>query len=195
MGSACPARGALPGKMKTILSSRTLDVPDTVEVTVNCRVVTVKGQRVDLQLIEGEEGKQILVEKWFGKTKQLASLRTIISHINNMFGGVLQGYRYKMRSVYAHFPINCTIEKAPHRIEIRNFLGEKRPRIVNMLEGVTIKRDKDVKDQYILEGNDIENVSRSCSLIYTACLVKKKDIRKFLDGMYVSEKGLIQDGV
>merc|ERR1711934_1006039 len=199
MGSACPARGALPGKMKTILSSRTLDVPDTVEVTVNCRVVTVKGprgelsksfkhQRVDLQLIEGEEGKQILVEKWFGKTKQLASLRTIISHINNMFGGVLQGYRYKMRSVYAHFPINCTIE-------IRNFLGEKRPRIVNMLEGVTIKRDKDVKDQYILEGNDIENVSRSCSLIYTACLVKKKDIRKFLDGMYVSEKGLIQDGV
>jgi len=181
-------------------------VPDTVEVTVNCRVVTVKGprgelsksfkhQRVDLQLIEGEKGKQILVEKWFGKTKQLASLRTIISHINNMFGGVLQGYRYKMRSVYAHFPINCTIEKAPHRIEIRNFLGEKRPRIVNMLEGVTIKRDKDVKDQYILEGNDIENVSRSCSLIYTACLVKKKDIRKFLDGMYVSEKGLIQDGV
>merc|ERR1712037_387362 len=167
----------------------TLDVPDTVEVTVNCRVVTVKGprgelsksfkhQRVDLQLIEGEEGKQILVEKWFGKTKQLASLRTIISHINNMFGGVLQGYRYKMRSVYAHFPINCTIEKAPHRIEIRNFLVEKRPRIVN-----------------ILEGNDIENVSRSCTLIYTACLVKKKDIRKFLDGMYVSEKGLIQDGV
>jgi large subunit ribosomal protein L9e len=25
-----------------------------------------------------------------------------------------------------------------------------------------------------------------------ACLVKKKDIRKFLDGFYVSEKGVIE---
>lgn len=185
-------------------SHSSIDVPEGVEVTVESRVVTVKGPRgtltksfkhlrVDMQLLEKEGGGQeIVIDMWFGKTKQMASLRTTISHINNLFGGVLQGYRYKMRCVYAHFPINCTIEQGPHRIEIRNFLGEKRPRIVNMLEGVTITRDKDVKDQYILEGNDIENVSRSCALIYQSCLVKKKDIRKFLDGIYVSSKGRIE---
>jgi large subunit ribosomal protein L9e len=44
----------------------------------------------------------------------------------------------------------------------------------------------------VLEGNDIDNVSKSAALIHMACLVKKKDIRKFLDGFYVSEKGVIE---
>ena len=44
----------------------------------------------------------------------------------------------------------------------------------------------------ILQGNDIENVSRSAALIHQVCLVKNKDIRKFLDGIYVSERGLIK---
>lgn len=42
----------------------------------------------------------------------------------------------------------------------RNFLGEKRVRDVKMLPGVTIKRSDAVKDELILQGNDIENVSR-----------------------------------
>merc|ERR1712178_254826 len=33
--------------------------------------------------------------------------------------------------------------------------------------------------------NFIENVSRTCALIGQSCAVKKKDIRKFLDGIYV----------
>lgn len=59
--------------------------------------------------------------------------------------------------------------------------------------GVKAIRDPGVKDQFVFEGNDIELVSRSCSLIHQACLVRKKDIRKFLDGMYISEKGAISD--
>ena len=72
-----------------------------------------------------------------------------------------QGYRYKMRSVYAHFPINCNIVDDGRSVEIRNFLGEKFVRHVNMHEGVTITSSKKQKDELILDGNSIEGVSQS----------------------------------
>jgi len=50
---------------------------------------------------------------------------------------------------------------------------------------------KDVKDQIEVEGNGIEEVSLTAALIQQCCKVPKKDIRKFLDGIYVSEKGTI----
>ena len=44
------------------------------------------------------------------------------------------------------------------------------------------------KDELILEGNGIELVSNSAALIQQATTVKNKGIRKFLDGLYMSEK-------
>lgn len=38
-------------------------------------------------------------------------------------------------------------------------------RKVTLLNGVTITRSEKVKDEIVLEGNDIELVSRSCALI------------------------------
>ena len=62
--------------------------------------------------------------------------------------------------MYAHFPININIEKNGEVCEIRNFLGEKIVRVINMLPGVTIARSDAVKDELILRGNNVENVSR-----------------------------------
>ena len=64
-------------------------------------------------------------------------------------------------------------------------------RKVDMLDGVSIIRSEKVKDELVLDGNDIELVSRSAALINQKCHVKNKDIRKFLDGIYVSEKGTV----
>merc|ERR1711893_362070 len=97
------------------------------------------------------------------------------------------GFMYKMRAVYAHFPINLVITNENKSVEIKNFLGEKFTRHVNMLKGVTFK-PSGVKDEFIVQGNDIELVSRSAALIQQSTSVKRKDIRKFLDGIYVSEK-------
>ncbi|AEE82884.1 putative ribosomal protein L6 [Arabidopsis thaliana] len=190
--------------MKTILSSETMDIPDGVAIKVNAKVIEVEGPRgkltrdfkhlnLDFQLIKDQvTGKrQLKIDSWFGSRKTSASIRTALSHVDNLIAGVTQGFLYRMRFVYAHFPINASIDGNNKSIEIRNFLGEKKVRKVEMLDGVKIVRSEKVKDEIILEGNDIELVSRSCALINQKCHVKKKDIRKFLDGIYVSEKGKI----
>ena len=56
----------------------------------------------------------------------------------NLIKGVQAGFEYKMRLVYAHFPINVNIEDGGKLVEIRNFLGEKRVRIVHMLPGALL---------------------------------------------------------
>ncbi|CAM9874945.1 unnamed protein product [Chrysoparadoxa australica] len=179
--------------MKTVLSTRYVEIPEGVTLTTNARVVTVKGPRgeltrdfkhvsVDMQLLPSK----LRVDMWFGSRKQMACIRTICSHIENMITGVTKGFLYKMRFCYAHFPINVTLTKDV--VEIRNFLGEKRVRRVTLIPGVTYVRTANVKDQIELSGNDICSVSVTAARISQACSVKRKDIRKFLDGIYVSEK-------
>ncbi|KAA0060688.1 hypothetical protein IC582_014357 [Cucumis melo] len=60
-----------------------------------------------------------------------------------------------------------------------------------MLDGVSITRSEKLKDELVLDGNDIELVLRSCVLINRKCHVANKDIRKFLNGINVSEKRTI----
>ena len=66
-----------------------------------------------------------------------------------------------MRLVYAHFPINVNPVDDGKCLEIRNFLGERVLRSIKMLDGVTVEVSVNVKDELILTGNDVENVSQS----------------------------------
>ncbi|TFK29395.1 60S ribosomal protein L9 [Coprinopsis marcescibilis] len=178
-----------------------LEIPEGVDVIVKARLITVTGPRgtltknvkhinMDIRVIKGKKNK-VLLTVWQGSRKHVACLRTIRSLINNMILGVTKGFQYKMRAVYAHFPINCIIQESGKVVEIRNFLGEKIVRHVAMLDGVEISESKAQKDELILEGNDIDNVSQSAASIQGVCRVRNKDIRKFLDGVYVSDRGNI----
>mmetsp|Transcript_31196 Transcript_31196/g.52796 ORF Transcript_31196/g.52796 Transcript_31196/m.52796 type:complete len:131 (-) Transcript_31196:128-520(-) len=117
-----------------------------------------------------------------------ALVRTIQSQILNMITGLKRGYQYKMRLVYNHFPIQATIEDDGTRVEVRNFVGQKMTKVCKLPEGVTCRRS-DVKDELVFEGNDITKVSVATSQVHHLALVRNKDIRKFLDGIYVSGKG------
>ncbi|CAM6123497.1 unnamed protein product [Calypogeia fissa] len=188
--------------MKVILATQSMDIPDEVKLEIKAKQIRVTRPRgelkrnfkhlnLDFQLIEG--GKKLKVDAWFESRKTIAAIQIAISHVNNLITGVTKGYRYKMRFVYAHFPINASISNEKNNIKIRNFLGEKKVRKVDMLSNVTVTRSEKVKDELVLEGNDIELVSRLAALINQKCHVKKKDIRKFVDGIYVSEKATILD--
>ncbi|KIM68809.1 hypothetical protein SCLCIDRAFT_1209006 [Scleroderma citrinum Foug A] len=192
--------------MRDVLKTEELDIPEGVTVEIKSRVIKVTGPRgtltknvrhvdMDIRVVKAAKDKsKVTLAVWQGGRKHVACLRTIRSLINNMIIGVTKGFQYKMRAVYAHFPVNCIIQEQGHLLEIRNFLGEKTVRHVPMLDGVTIAESKAQKDEIILEGNDIENVSQSAASIQGSCRVRNKDIRKFLDGIYVSDRTtIVQD--
>ena len=138
--------------MRDILKTEELEIPDGVTVSIKSRVIVVTGPRgtltknvrhvnMDIRLIKGKTN-QVTLAVWQGNRKHVACLRTVKSLISNMITGVTKvwafflcgaaiaqsfgkGFLYKMRAVYAHFPINCIIQDGGHRLEIRNFLGEK----------------------------------------------------------------------
>ncbi|TXT07155.1 hypothetical protein VHUM_03325 [Vanrija humicola] len=180
--------------MKDLSSVETLAIPADVTVKVKARTITVTGPRgtltknvghvaMDIQIV----GPKVTFTVWHGGRKHVACLRTIKSLVENMITGVTKGFLYKMKLVYAHFPINAIPAADGQSIQIRNFLGEKIVRDCAMLEGVKVSLS-DVKDELIIQGNDIENVSQSAASITDKTRVKEKDIRKFLDGVYISER-------
>merc|ERR1712216_315092 len=136
------------------------------------------------------DGNKVVATMWFTKGKAKASLRTCLSHVKNMMTGVTQKFQKSMRLVYSHFPINMTIVDNGKGCEIRNYLGEKNVRKIKVLGDSILTKSGDVKDEIFVEGSDIEHVGRSCALINQAALCRDKDIRKFLDGIYVSAAGI-----
>jgi large subunit ribosomal protein L9e len=182
--------------MKTILATENIKIPEGVEVEVKARQIKVTGPRgslsrnfkhINMALTKSEDN--IRVDIWFASRTQVACVRTVCSHIENLITGVTKGFQYKMRFVYSHFPINVTLNG--RTVEIRNFLGEKRVRKIDLLEGVEYVRTSDVKDQIELSGNDIASVSLTAAKIQQVTNIRHKDLRKFLDGIYVSEKGIL----
>ncbi|EGG14934.1 60S ribosomal protein L9 [Cavenderia fasciculata] len=188
--------------MKVIKSSKTVKVPTGVTVQIKGRKVQVTGPRgtlnrdlshmqVDISLVKTKKDTTVLLELWFGLRDQIAALTTASSHIENMITGVTKGFEYKMRFVYAHFPINVVVVDGGKVVEIRNFFGEKIVRRIELLEGITCVRSEKVKDEIVLVGNCLERLSQSCATIQLRSQIKYKDVRKFLDGIYVSERNVI----
>lgn len=194
-------RSLRPQAMKLLLATREVDLPEGVTAEVKARSVTVTGPRgtltrefkhVQVDIVK-ESDTRIQLSMWFGQRKQLACLRTTQSHIQNMVTGVTKGYLYKMRMAYAHFPITIEFEgEGDDRVLlVKNFLGQRLSHALAIPEGVEVIKSGDVKDQIEITGNDIDVVSQMAALIHGCSKVLRKDIRKFLDGIYVSEKGAI----
>jgi len=175
---------------------RTVSIPDHVSVQVEGRTVKVKGPLGSLQedlshlpvSINVDDNKVRLETTWPRK-REIGMLGTAAAHVRNMLKGVTQGYRYELRTVYAHFPVTVKVDEKAKVLKIENFTGEKTPRYAKIVEGVKV----DVKGEDIsVEGIDLKSVSQTAANIQDSTKIKKKDLRVFLDGIYVSGKGPAQ---
>ena len=170
--------------------SKTIQVPDNVDVSLEGKKVYVKGANGSLTrdfsfvtiAIEGE-GKKIRVWAKWPRKKEAALVGTITSHIQNMITGVTKGYSYKLKIVFSHFPISVKIQDK--FILIENFTGERRARRIKIIGDVKVKIEP---EDIIVEGINLEDVSQTAANIEQATRVRGKDPRVFLDGIYVYER-------
>jgi large subunit ribosomal protein L6 len=167
-----------------------IPIPEGITVTVD-EAVTIKGSKGTLTrnfnnkkaITISVEGDNVVVEARFPKKKEKAMLGTIRSHINNMIIGLTDGFSYKMKIVYAHFPM--TVKKTGDKITIENFLGERHPR------SAKIVGDADVKikgDEVVVSGINKEHVGQTMANMEQATKIKGRDPRVFQDGIYLVSK-------
>ena len=148
--------------------------------------------------IRKEEGK-VIIEAYFADRKTYSLINTIASKIKNMITGVLRGYRYKMKIVYAHFPMSVKVDKNQGVIVIENFLGRRDKIKVKMLPNTNVKVQG---DEVIIEGVDVEAVSQTAANLREATKLRGKFRLSphgreggpgVLDGIYVYAKETIEE--
>ena len=167
-------------------------IPEGVEVVIDGKKIRVTGQKGTLEkefkhffgITIRKEGDKVIVESKEDRRKVKAMVGTIAAHIRNMIKGVTEGYTYKLKIIYKHFPINVKVEK--DRVVIQNFLGEKSPRIAKIIGDVKVEVKGDIIE---VSGIDKDAVGQTAANIEQTCRIKKFDRRVFIDGIYIVEKG------
>jgi|TARA_B100001971_G_C18157639_1_gene519507 large subunit ribosomal protein L6 len=134
--------------------------------------IEVKGNKV---IIRAERNRK-LEKKLFGTFK---------AHINNMIKGLSEGFEYKLRVSNVHFPMNVSYDENKNLFTIKNFLGEKKDRIINGIPGVDVKVNG---EDVIVSSHDIEKAGQVATNIEKGAKVKGKDRRIYQDGIFIIQK-------
>jgi large subunit ribosomal protein L6 len=171
-----------------------VDIPSGVDIYVESRTIRVKGPKGEIRkkfddlrfnhLVSFEKnGNSVVVKTSAEKKKARALVGTIASHTANMIKGVTKGYKYTMKIVTSHFPLN--IEVKDSKVRIKNFLGEKGARVSDIRGDCKVKTSKESIE---VEGINLEDVSQTAANIENTCRISGKDKRIFIDGIYIEGK-------
>ncbi len=175
---------------------RVVEIPEGVEVSVEGD--TTKGYIVKAKGPLGENSRYlkfrgIYIEVKDGRVRVYANedgrrfkamVGTFAAHVRNLIKGVKEGYEYKLKVVYAHFPIKLRVEGG--EVIIENFLGEKHPRKAKIVGRCKVEvRGQEV----IVKGIDKEECGQTAANLEQATRIKDKDPRVFQDGIYIVQKG------
>ncbi len=176
---------------ETEMMEEKISIPAGTNVTVQGPRLTIKGKkgelqrtfkhpRIDLKFKDGS----INIVTGSKKKADKALIGTWSSHMRNMIKGVNDGYQYRMRIIFSHFPIKTSVKGSELLIE--NFIGERFPRKAAIAEGVTVKISGET---ITLEGINKEMVGQTAANIEKATQIRDYDPRVFQDGIYLVSRG------
>ncbi len=167
-----------------------VDLIKGVTATVDGRVLSVKGPlgtvkknfnkiHVDIGIDSGK----VQITSFSAKKKDVVSSNTVSSLVRNMVTGVTEGYLYRMKVIFAHFPV--TVKVKGNTVVVENFMGERSARVTKIVGDCKVTIDG---DDIIIKGVSLEDVGQTSANLEQATKIKRKDQRIFLDGVYVYEK-------
>jgi len=167
-----------------------IEMPDGVKASMEGRRLSVKGKlgeaRKEFDKISvniSVEGNKVVISPFSLKKKDNVIINTVSSIINNMVTGVTKGFTYRLKIVYAHFPI--TVKTKGNQVLVENFVGERSPRVSQIVGDCKVTVEG---DDIIVKGVSLEDVGQTAANVELATKIKRKDQRIFLDGVYIYHK-------
>lgn len=167
------------------------EVPKGINAEFRDSRLTIKGPKGTLARIffhprikmTVAKGK-ITVETRMASLREKALVGTWAAHARNMIRGVQEPFTYKMKAVYAHFPVKMTLKGS--ELVIENFLGERHPRKAVILGETKVT----IKGQELeLVSPSLEEVGQTAANIENATRIRNRDPRVFQDGIFITSKG------
>ncbi|MBX4196607.1 50S ribosomal protein L6 [Candidatus Pacearchaeota archaeon] len=167
-----------------------LPLPSDIECSVEGRTITCKkgslslSKPISLSSIRAKvEENHLVFECDKANKSHVKVIRSYMAHVRNMIAGLNEPFVYILQAANVHFPMTLKIEGK--RLLINNFLGEKKPRIAEIVGNV----DVDVKGQVItIRSPDREQAGQTAANIEKATKVRNRDRRVFQDGIYITDK-------
>ncbi|MEK6844887.1 MAG: 50S ribosomal protein L6 [Nanoarchaeota archaeon] len=165
-------------------------IPEDVEAEIHQNTLTLKGKegenfrefnldKIDLE----KKDKKIIISCEKATKKEKRMINTSVAHINNMIKGVQKKFEYKLKICSSHFPMNVKIEG--NKAIVKNFLGEKVDRKVELPKNIEIKMDKEIIT--ILSTNK-ELAGQAAANLEKVTKIRGRDKRVFQDGIYIINK-------
>lgn len=170
--------------------SQEMELPEGVTVTFEKGILKCTGKNGALEKsfnftgldFKIQENKIILSHQKATK-KEKRRINTAFSHIKNMIKGVEENFIYELKVCFAHFPI--TLEMKDNKIMIKNFLGEKIPRVSKIVEGSQVE----IKGDLILVSSaNKESAGQTSANLEKATKIRSRDRRIFQDGIFLINK-------
>jgi len=169
----------------------TIEIPEGTNVSLDNSTFTIKGTEGELVRefrlgrldIEVKDNKIIIGNKKATKVEK-KMMNTIAAHLRNMLTGVNEKFVYEAKICSGHFPFTVAKEGNDKAI-VKNFLGEKTPRIVSIPNGVDIEIKKEI---ITIKSMNKELAGQCAANFEMATKIKGRDKRIFQDGVYIINK-------
>ena len=167
-----------------------IELPQGTQARTEGRTLVIKGKKGETKRLIFDpkmkmtiEGNEITLTVKRPSKREKRTINTNSAHIKNMVRGANEGHIYKLKLCASHFPATAAV--SGKEFIVKNFLGEKIPRVLKIREGATVKI---AGTEITVESTNIETAGQVSGSIEQLLRITNRDRRVFQDGIFIVEK-------